>query len=136
MTLRSTDSHGIRRIMQALLAADGPQSIYDLAPIVYLTVGTCREYCRLLVRERHAHIAEYRTNHTGNSSPYYAPGPLCGPPARRPPPRWESEAERSRAYRRRTGSVRSRVLRANAQGKSMLAVLAGLLNHKAGDAHE
>lgn len=122
----NTDSPGMRRIKIVLMGADAPMSIDEIASAAYLSRGTIELYRKDLLAERLIHLADYRKPHHGSPIPLYAAGPGVGAHPVRPPRYWASESERAKAYRVRMGRSRRMVLRAHANGSSMLSVLAKL----------
>lgn len=121
-----TDSPGMRRVQAVLMESDEPMSIDDLAAAAHLSRGTLQHYRKDLLAERLIHLADYRKPHHGSPIPLYAAGPGVGAHPVRPPRYWASESERAKAYRVRMGRSRRMVLRAHANGSSMLSVLAKL----------
>lgn len=123
MTSRLT-SPAFAAMMRALAAAEGePLGHNALAAAAQLAGSTVRTLTGPARSAGYIHIAAWRVGANGG-----APRPLfvIGPGKSPPPPAPLTASAKSRAWRRRIGRTRGKVLRAQAAGKSMLATLLSL----------
>lgn len=97
----STDSPGMRRVMQVIQKSAEPidgRSIAEAAHVSFKTFANT--YRHLLIRAEMIHIAGWRNNWRGPFIPLYLPGPALAVAV--PPPKLDHKIA-TRAWKERTG---------------------------------